>query len=581
MISFETRVTTIQRSTKKPKRRIDQTFRKERFIVTPQRATALFLLAALSISCGTVSDNKSQAPEATGSIPLFDNLGSYHRTVTTTSEQVQKYFDQGLRFIYAFNHDEAARAFREAVRIDPSCAMAWWGIAYALGPNYNLPMDPKNNASALEAVQKAQSLQSQASEPERAYISAIATRYSADPKADRAELNRVYGEAMKALYQKYPDDSDAGVLYAESLMNLKPWQLWSIDGKPAEGTTEIVKVLETILARDPNHPGANHYYIHAIEASPSPEKGLASADRLKSLVPGAGHLVHMPAHIFIRTGDYQGAIEANANAASADEAYFARTNKDGMYPVMYDTHNFQFLATAAAMIGQCGKALDAAAKAVKYVASMAGHDPMAEYALPWSTYVMARCMKWDEILASPRPADNTPATLAFWHYARGLAQVAKRDLNAARKERDDFIAVKSKISQDLMLNLNRAQDLLSIAASVLEARLSSAAGDSKSAIGHWSKAVEIQDRLIYDEPPAWYFPVRESLGGEYLRQKQYGEAEKVFRRDLELNPKNPRSLLGLREALRLQSKEAEAGEMARRFEDFRKDFDIAISVEGL
>src|SRR5437867_11477101 len=415
-----------------------------------------WLLSALRVACGS-------QPVKEGSIPLFEDLGSHHHAVTTSNELAQKYFDQGLRLIFGFNHDEAERAFREAARLDPKSAMAWWGVAYALGPNYNLPMSPEQNTKALEAVHKAQLLQTSASEQERAYVAAVAVRYSADLTADRAKLDRAYSNAMRDLHQRYSEDNDAAVLYAESLMDLKPWQLWTPDGKPADGTEEILKVLEDVLARDANHPGANHYYIHAIEASPNPEKGLASADRLKTLVPGAGHLVHMPAHIFIRTGNYNGAIEANANAARADEAYFARTKPQGAYPMMYYTHNFQFLATAAATVGDCERAIEAASRAVKNVAPMAGHDPAAEYALPWSLYALARCEKWDDILAYPEPAANTPATLAFWHYARGLALAANRDLNAAGKEREQFGAIQAKIPKEL-LNTNSAKDLLAIAA---------------------------------------------------------------------------------------------------------------------
>jgi tetratricopeptide (TPR) repeat protein len=515
------------------------------------------------------------------SVPLFNDLGNHHHPVTTSSALAQNYFDQGLRLVYAFNHDEAERAFREAARIDPKCAMAWWGVAYALGPNYNLPIDAARHAKAVEAVHKAQDVESSASEAERAYITAIARRYSSDPKAERATLDRAYVAAMKELSLRYPEDNDAAVLYAESLMDLKPWQLWTHDGKPQEGTLEILKILEGVLSRDPIHPGANHYYIHAIEASPDPEKGLASAERLKSLVPGAGHLVHMPAHIFIRTGDYNGAIDANAKAARADEAYFARSRSDGVYTMMYYTHNFQFLAAAAGMTGQSGKALESAAKAVSNVASMAGHDPAAEYVLPWSIYAMARSSKWDDILAYPQPSTSTPATLAFWRYARGQAYLAKSDLNAARLERKEFEAAKLNVPQDLMLNTNRAQDLLSIATEVFAARFASATGDSKSAIDHWKKAVEVQDALIYDEPPAWYYPVRESLGGEYLRTRQYAEAEKTFQRDLEINPNNPRSLFGLSEALRGQSRNSEAGEFHHRFEKEWKDADVPLSVANL
>jgi tetratricopeptide (TPR) repeat protein len=534
-------------------------------------AVILFLTISVSASCGI----------RPGSVPLFEDLGTHQHPITASNELAQKYFDQGLRLVYGFNHDEAESSFREAARLDPNCSMAWWGVAYALGPNYNLPMDAQRNVAALDAVRKAQARQSRASEPERAYIAAIATRYSEDPKAGRATLDRAYSDAMKALHQRYPDDNDAAVLYAESLMDLKPWQLWTHDGKPAEGTEEILRILEAVLMRDPNHPGANHYYIHAIEASTNPEKALASAERLKSLAPGAGHLVHMPAHIFIRTGDYKGAIDANANAASADEAYFARRKIEGVYPFMYYTHNFQFLSTAAAMVGQCVKANDAAQKAVTNVAAMAGHDPMVEYVLPWSLYVMARCEKWYDIIDYRKPSESTPVTLAFWHYARALAYFGEQNLSATIGEREEFEAAKSKIPENVMLNTNRAQDLLAIAGAVLDGRIASGAGDAKSAISHWKMAVEIQDRLIYDEPPAWYYPVRESLGGEYLRAKQFAEAEKVFRRDLEINPNNPRSLFGLCEALRGQSKNAAADEMRHQFEQYWQGDKIQISVSKL
>jgi tetratricopeptide (TPR) repeat protein len=442
-------------------------------------------------------------------------------------------------------------------------------------------MNPERNQQALEAVQKAQALQSNATEAERGLIAAVASRYSSDPKADRAQLDRAYSTAMKELHERFPDDTDIAVLYAESLMDLKPWQLWTHDGKPQEGTTEIVSILESVLARDPNHPGANHYYIHAIEASPNADKGMPSAERLKTLVPGAGHLVHMPAHIFIRTGDYRGAIDANANAATADETYFDKTKSQGMYSMMYYTHNFQFLSTAAGMVGQSTRALDSALKAVSVVAPMIGHEPTVEYVLPWPLYAMARSEKWDQLLGFPHPADSTPSTVAFWLYARGLAHAAKGNISEARQARMDLEAAKAKVPPDFMLNTNRAHDLLSIASLVLDARLAGLSGDRKSAITAWTKAVEIQDSLIYDEPPAWYYPVRESLGGEYLRDKRYKEAETVFRRDLAINRNNPRSLFGLSEALRGQSRNSEADEVRRNFEKEWQNAEIQLSVEKL
>jgi tetratricopeptide (TPR) repeat protein len=493
----------------------------------------------------------------------------------------QKYFDQGLRLIYGFNHAEAERAFREAIRLDPNCGICWWGVAYVLGPNYNLPMNPERNQQALEAVQKAQPLLSRANDAERGLITAIATRYSADAKTDRAQLDHNYSAAMKQLHERLPDDNDITVLYSESLMDLKPWQLWTHDGKPQPGTTEIVALLESVLTRDPNHPGANHYYIHAIEASPDANKGKASAERLKTLVPGAGHLVHMPAHIFIRTGDYAGAIDANANAAKADETYFGKTNPGQEYTMMYYTHNFQFLSTAAGMIGQSSRAMDSALKAASNVAPMMGHEPAVEYVLPWPLYAMARNEKWNEILEFPRPADSTPSTIAFWFYARGLAHAAKGNMNDARTARTELEAAKSRVPADFMLNTNRAHHLLSIAMLVLDARLASMAGDRDAAIAAWKKAVDIQDGLIYDEPPAWYYPVRESLGGEHLRARQFKDAETVFRRDLEINPNNPRSLFGLREALRGQSRNVEAEQVRSTFDNAWRNAELQISVDKL
>jgi tetratricopeptide (TPR) repeat protein len=414
-----------------------------------------------------------------------------------------------------------------------------------------------------------------ASDSERAYIEAISVRYSADPAARRSDLDRKYATAMGDLFKKFPQDTDAGTLYAESLMDLRPWQLWTSDGKPREETLEILQVLESVLKIEPNHPGANHYYIHAVEASPAPEKAAASAERLHTLVPGAGHLVHMPAHIYIRTGNYEGAVDANAKALKVDEAYIARTKAEGIYPLMYYTHNFMFLSAAAGMIGHSNQALETASRAVAVAAPMAGHDAMAEYVLPWSLYAMARNSRWDEILSVPRPAEVTPATLAMWNYARGIAFIGKGNVDAARKARDEFKSARGRVPKDLMLNTNRAADLLEIAAAVLDARIARSQGDHAGAVGFWHKAIDVQDKLVYDEPPAWYYPVRESLGAEFLLLHGEAEAEKIFRRDLQINPNNPRSLLGLAEALKAQSKGEEA-EIRRLFEAAWKGAEIQL-----
>jgi tetratricopeptide (TPR) repeat protein len=537
-------------------------------------------LASFLFVVTACTQSPQQPSNSVATVPLFEDLGTHHRAVSTTNEQAQKYFDQGLRLTYGFNHDEAERAFREAARLDPKLAMAWWGVANALGPNINLPLDDERNKRALDAVAKAKSLISNAGESERAFIDAISTRYSADPAAKRVDLDHAYAKAMGEVFKRFPNDTDAGALYAESLMDLKPWQLWTADGKPREETLEILQVLETVLQLDPNHPGANHYYIHAVEASPNPDKAAMPAERLRTLVPGAGHLVHMPAHIYIRTGNYAGAVDANTNAVKVDEAYIARTKAEGIYPLMYYTHNFMFLSAAASMLGRSNQAVDTAKKAVEIASPMAGHDPMAEYVLPWTLFALARNERWDDILASPRPLDSTPSTLAFWHYARGLAFVGKGDINAAKKERADFAAAQGMVGKDLRLNLNLAQDLLGIAGAVLDARIARASGDHATALAQWQNAVNLQDRLTYDEPPAWYYPVRESLGAELLLMKRNAEAEKIFRRDLEINPNNPRALFGLAEALKALSSK-DAVEAQRRFQEGWKSADIRLDVAGL
>jgi len=540
-----------------------------------RKQIAFVLLLALA-ACS----RQSEPPDSASTVPLFDDLGTHHRAVSTKNELAQKYFDQGLRLTYGFNHDEAERAFREAARLDPGLAMAWWGVANALGPNINLPLDDARNMRALDAVAKAKALIANAGESERAYIDAIVVRYSADSAAKRIDLDRAYARAMGEVYKRFPNDADAGALYAEALMDLKPWQLWTPEGEPREETLEILQVLQGVLKMNPVHPGANHYYIHAVEASREPQKAAASAERLRTLVPGAGHLVHMPAHIYIRTGNYAGAVDANTNALKADEAYLARTKAEGIYPMMYYTHNFMFLSTAAGMMGRSKQALETAARAAALAAPMAGHDAMAEYVLPWTFYTMSRNARWDDILAAPRPADSTPSTVAMWHYGRGVASIGKGDVAGAKKSRDEFAKARAVVPKDLMLNTNRAEDLLAIANFVLDARIARAGGDHNGAIAQWQKAIAIQDRLVYDEPPAWYYPVRESLGAEYLLLKRYADAEKTFRRDLEINPNNPRSLFGLAEALKGQGK-TDAEETRRRFEEAWKGAELELDIASL
>ncbi len=352
---------------------------------------------------------------------LMPGLGDVHHPVSTKNKKAQDFFDQGMKFVFGFNHDEARRSFMEAARLDPKLAMAWWGAALTLGPNYNLPVDQENEKTGYELVQKALSLAGNASEPERAYINALVVRYTSDPKGDLHQLDRNYADAMGKLSARYPDDLDAATLYAESVMNMNPWKLWTPDGKAAPGTDEIVAVLESVLKRDPNHLGANHYYIHAMEASPNPERAMASAERLTRLAPAAGHLTHMPAHIYGRTGDHVAAAKANAAAAAADQKFLAETHQSGVYPAIYYNHNLHFLAFDACMNGNFKQASDAAAKLVAHVAPNVKMMPMLEGFMPTPTLVLIAFEKWDDVLKLPAPDPSLPISTSIWHFARGLA----------------------------------------------------------------------------------------------------------------------------------------------------------------
>ncbi len=378
-------------------------------------------------------------------------MGNHHHPIATTSVEAQRFFDQGLTLIYAFNHDEAVRSFKRAAALDPEAPMPLWGIALAVGPNYNLDVDPEREKAAYEAIQKARALAAKAPANERAYVDALASRYTNDSKADLKKLAVDYKNAMRDLVKRYPDDLDAATIYAESMMDLRPWNLWTLDGKPAEDTQEIIAVLQSVLARDPQHVGANHYYVHAIEASPHPEQALTSAQRLETLVPNAGHLVHMPAHIYERTGDYAGAARANEVAANVDRAYLKSTGMPGgMYGMMYYSHNLHFLAMAASMEGNFAQARNASDQLVANVGPGVKEMPMLEWFLPMPTYMLARFGHWDEILNLPDPGPSLGIATATWHYARGLAYCAKGDPAKARAERDALDAGIQKQPADAM-----------------------------------------------------------------------------------------------------------------------------------
>ena len=513
---------------------------------------------------------------------LMSGLGQHHHPIATTNSEAQRFFDQGFALVYGFNHDEAVRSFQRAAELDPQAVMPLWGIALALGPNINLDVDPAREKAAYEAVQKALTLATQAPENERAYITALAKRYSIDAKPDLKKLAVDYKNAMGELVKRYPDDLDAATLYAESAMDLRPWQLWSLAGKPAPGTQEIVAVLESVLARDPYHPGANHYYIHVMEASPYPERALPSAERLNTLVPAAGHLVHMPAHIYMRTGDYAAAAKSNAAAAEVDRVYIHSTGVQGVYPLMYYGHNLHFLCAAQAMQGRFADAKQAADQLAELIAAAVKEMPMVEFFLSTPTLVLLRFQRWNDILQAPAPDPNLPITNLTWHFARGVAYAATGDRQNAETERKAFASAEKALPADTLFSAtNKSGPVLRLAATVLDARIAAAKGERKQAVAYWRKAVAAQDALAYDEPPAWYFPVRESLGGVLLLDGQYGEAEKVFREDLKRNPRNGRSLFGLLESLKAQKKMVDAGWVQKELAAAWQNADTQLRVEDL
>lgn len=514
------------------------------------------------------------APPAT----LMAGLGHLHHPIATKSAEAQQFFDQGLTLVFGFNHDEAIRAFRRAAELDPASPMPHWGIALALGPNINLDVDPEREKAAFDEAQRAQALAAKAPARERAYVDAIARRYSNDPKADLKALAVHYKDAMRDLTNRYPKELDAQALYAESLMDLHPWQLWAKDGTPTEGTQEIVAVLEAVLRKDPQHIGANHYYIHAVEASTAPDRALKSAQRLETLVPAAGHLVHMPAHIYMRTGDYQGAVSSNARAAQVDREYIAATKAGGVYPAMYYNHNLDFLVSAAMMSGQFTEAIKTADDLVANTMPALAQMPMLEPFAAKKLFVLLRFSRWTDVLARPAP-DPTHAILnTLFHFGRAVAQAATGHPQDAEAERAAYALARQAIAADADWGYNKAAAMALVMDAVVDARVAHARQDLRASIAAWRRAVAAEDALNYDEPPDWFYPVRESLGAALLRAGELEDAERVFRDDLVRNPKNPRSLFGRWQALLMSKKGAEAAAAEKAFTDAWRHADVALRL---
>ncbi len=511
------------------------------------------LLVSLIVAAPALAQHDMPSNDAKP-VTIEPGLGHTHWHVSTKNAGAQRFFDQGMNYVYGFNHESAVRSFQRATQLDPDLAMGYWGAALALGPNINMDVDPDREKQAYDSVQAALAHETKASARERGLVAALAKRYSNDPKADLKKLAADYSAAMGAVTKKYPNDLEIATLYAESLMDLHPWKLWSHDGKPNEGTTEIVSVLESVLRRDPTHLGANHYYVHTIEASPHPERALASAERLRTLAPSSGHLVHMPAHIYQRIGNYSGAALANEKAAATDRVFIKHHGAGNIYAGMYYNHNLQFGLVSYAMTGRFAEAKKMAGEFSANAVMLAKEMPPAEYAAASTILLDVRFGRWVDVLRE-KPVETGPLSTTFSHFARGSALAKLGDAAGAETEQKAFELARATVPDDTGLFQNSEKAVAEVAAHVLAGRIAEARGDRNAAIAEYTKAVAQEDTLDYNEPADWFYPARETLGAALLRAGQTAEAESVFRADLARNKNNPRSLYGLAVALRAQKKD--------------------------
>jgi tetratricopeptide (TPR) repeat protein len=518
-----------------------------------------------------------------GAPPLYDGLGSHTRPVKTTSPLAQRYFDQALIFTYAFNHDEAIRAYTEAARLDPNCAMAWWGVALCNGPHINNPaVDAAHSAAAWAALQRALALQSNAAATDRALIRALAKRYADPPPTDRRPLDEAYAQAMREVWRASRGDADVGVLTAEALMDLQPWDLWTKEGQAQGNTLEIVGILEEVIASNPDHPGALHLYIHAVEASQNPGRAAAAADRLRRLVPAAGHLVHMPAHIDVRTGKWQEAADANVRAIVADRKYRETSPRQGFYHI-YMAHNYHFLSYAAMMEGGSAVAINAARELIAGIPEeyARGHAALVDPVTPIVFEALMRFGRWDDILREPAPPTYLPVTTAFWRFARGVAYAAQGKVADAEREQVEFRAAVQKVPPDALMAINRAHTVLKIADHVLSGEIDYRRGRIDEAVRELAAATRIEDDLKYMEPPDWIQPVRHTTGAILVSAGRFSDAEVVYREDLQRWPENGWSLFGLWQCLKARGATAEAGEIDERFKKAWSRADVQIPASCL
>lgn len=540
---------------------------------------ALHVALVLVFACA--SSPKSKHAERTA--PLLEGMGNLHWPISTDSALAQRYFDQGLTLAYGFNHLEAERSFREAARLDDQCAICYWGAALVLGPNINDPVPtPEREVKAYQTLNEALARLEHASDKERALIEALQARYASTPPTDRAPFDRAYAEAMRAVAERFPEDLEIRTLFAEAMMDTMPWAYWTEDGKPKPLTEDVFAALDFVLERKADHPGANHFYIHAVEQE-QPARGVRAADNLRRLVPGAGHLVHMPSHIYIRVGRYHDGSLANELAIEADNEYVAQCRAQGIYPVAYVPHNHHFLWATTTMEGRSADALAAARHTAEHVDRSLIRDPqlaMLQHfsAIPY--YALVRFGKWEEILREPAPDADLLYPNAVWHYARGIAFARSGRLEKANVElhRLQAIASDPRLEQIRIWGANPTSSLAQIASLVLEAEIAAVRKDIETAVARLRRAIAIEDALVYGEPPDWFYPVRHNLGAVLLEVGRPRAAEKVYREDLARFPDNGWSLLGLAQSLRAQGKKREADEVLRRFETAWQYADVQITA---
>ena len=559
-----------------------------------KRIGLLGLLGSLALAgCGGEVDSQSgadpmQSLAQRAGAPLFEGMGSYHMPITTADPDAQRYFDQGMVLAFGFNHAESIRSFRAAQTLDPSCAMCFWGEALATGPNINVTsngkaiMAPAERASARAAIDQALALMDGVTAKEQDWIRALDQRYDGQADTPRDPLDRAWANALADMASRYPDDTTVASVYAEALMNTMPWDYWGPDGEAKPDTQAVIASLEAVMDADPDHPLALHLYIHALEASSNAAKAEPAADRLANLVPGSGHLVHMPSHIYFRVGRYQESALANIRAAEVDEAYIAQCNAQGFYPALYYPHNIHFLWASATMQGQSALSLDSARRVVANVrVEQVEQFPTIQFFRTVPMLSLVRFARWEEILEEPEPYEPFAFARAIWHYGRGVAHAALGDAEAARIELGAIEGLEPEVDESFMGNVYPARDLLEIAKSLLRGEMAYRSGDAANAVLAFEEAVSLQDALPYTEPPFWYYPTRQSLGAALLASNRLAEAQAVFEEDLEQYPMNGWSMFGLAEALRRQGDEMGAEKMTARFETVWQFADVSLATSIL